>query len=376
MTPRVIRLVRRQRKRGSRSRIPPQDAIPRLRRNRQARFGHHPRGKSLPPKRRAASSRQLTARRSTTRVAPFARTASIVLKAWLIPIAFCLLGCHAGPSEIVVSGPTMGTTYTVRIVSPHRSLTSYELRRLVEDELRAVDESMSGYREDSEISRFNATASTDWFDVSRELVRVLEVALEVGAESRGAFDVTVAPLVQLWGFGPDGNKAEATPTEREIADVRHSIGIEKLRVREEPPALRKTDSSIRVDLNGIAPGYAVDRIAARLDALELRRYMVDIGGEIRVRGRNKKNESWRIAVERPELAAGEVFAVLRLEDEAVATSGEYRNFVFRDGKRYSHTVDPRTGAPIAHSLESVVVVHPQAIYADAWATAYNVLGPN
>src|SRR5690606_35834575 len=241
---------------------------------------------------------------------------------------------------------------------------------------RAVDTSMSGYREDSEVSRFNATPSTDWFGVSRELVRVIETALEVGVESRGAFDVTVAPLVQLWGFGPSGGKAAAPPTESEIAVVRETIGSKKLHVREEPPAIRKMDSSIRIDLNGIAPGYAVDRIADRLDALELTRYMVDIGGEIRVRGQNKKNESWRIAVERPELAAGEVFAVLRLEDEAVATSGEYRNFVFRDGKRYSHTVDPRTGAPIAHSLESVVVVHPQAIYADAWATAYNVLGPN
>lgn len=287
---------------------------------------------------------------------------------------FLLSGCHADRSEIVLSGPTMGTTYTVRIVSPGE-ISAHDVRVLIEQELSVVDATMSGYREDSELSRFNASGSTAWFEVSESLATVVKAALEVRAESGGAFDVTIAPLVDLWGFGPSGNEGASLPTEAELAAVRESVNGTRLHARESPPALRKDAAEIEIDLNGIAPGYAVDRIAARLDALALKHYMVDVGGEIRVRGRNKEGELWRIAVERPRDRDRQAFAALRLDGESVATSGEYRHFVLRDGQRYSHTIDPRTGSPIRHSLASVVVVHPRAMYADAWATAYNVLGP-
>lgn len=274
-----------------------------------------------------------------------------------------------------MSGPTMGTTYTVSIVAPPRELTAHAVRVLVEEELRAVDASMSGYREDSEVSRFNATGSTEWFGVSRPLAHVVDAALEVRDEAKGAFDITVAPLVRAWGFGPHEGESARLPSEGQIAALREALKGERLHTRDDPPALRKADAAIQIDLNGIAPGYAVDRIAARLDALALRHYMVDVGGEIRVRGRNKAREPWRIAVERPDGASRQPFTVLLLRDKAVATSGEYRHFRVINGRRYSHTIDPRSGSPIMHAAASVVVVHEEAMYADAWATAYNVLGP-
>lgn len=350
------------------------------------RLGHRLRrdsclGRSGPrwkvPATNRSANRLLTVARDAARVAAsrlHAPVAPLKFHTLAIVFVFLLSGCNDSRPEIVLSGPTMGTTYTVRIVSPG-DLSPHDARILIEQELSAVDASMSGYREDSELSRFNASDSTDWFAVSKPFADVVEAALEVGVESGGAFDVAVAPLVRLWGFGPSEKEGAPLPTEQELAAVGNLVNGARLHVREAPSALRKEAAAMQIDLNGIAPGYAVDRIAGRLDALALKNYMIDVGGEIRVRGRNKEGERWRIAVERPRDADRQAFAVLQLDGESVATSGEYRHFVIRDGKRYSHTIDPRTGAPIRHSLASVVVVHPQAMYADAWATAYNVLGP-
>ena len=295
----------------------------------------------------------------------------------LVPLAFTalLFGCHSEPSEIALSGPTMGTTYTVSIVAPPEGLTAHAVRVLVEAELQAVDESMSGYREDSEVSRFNATGSTEWVDASPALVHVVDAALEVCDRSAGAFDITVAALVQAWGFGPQESVSAELPSEAQITRLRQAVNGPRLETRMELPALRKLDATIRIDLNGIAPGYAVDKIASRLDALAVRNYLVDVGGEIRVRGRNREGARWRIALEQPEPANRQPFTVLRLTDTAIATSGEYRHFRIMNGRRYTHTIDPRTGSPITRTSGSVVVIHEEAMYADAWATAFNVLGP-
>jgi FAD:protein FMN transferase len=269
----------------------------------------------------------------------------------------------------------MGTTYTVKIVSPPAGVTGYSVRSLIEQELARIDRAMSGYREDSEISRFNASQSTDWFEVSAELAQVVAGALHVSEQSNGAFDVTVAPLVRLWGFGSSDKPPATLPDDATIAELRSAVGYHKIHARVSPAALKKDATFISVDLNGIAPGFAVDQIAARFDALAIVNYMIDIGGEIRVRGVNAQGELWRIAVENPADTQALPMAVLGLKDISVATSGEYRHYYDRDGKRYSHTIDPRTGRPVSHALAAVVVVHPESMYADAFATAYNVLGP-
>jgi thiamine biosynthesis lipoprotein len=211
--------------------------------------------------------------------------------------------------------------------------------------------------------------------VSADLAFVVQAALDVSEASDGAFDVTVTPLVQAWGFGAANTAPADLPDEATLRRLSGQIGYRKLQVRQTPAALRKGQPELTIDLNGIAPGFAVDRIAGGFDALGLQSYMIDIGGEIRVRGRNAAGEKWRIAVEEPLDAEDRTpFAILELDELAVATSGEYRHYYARDGKRYSHTIDPRSGRPIEHDLASVAVVHREAMYADAWATAFNVLG--
>ena len=233
---------------------------------------------------------------------------------------------------------------------------------------------MSGYRADSEVTRFNASTSTQWHDVSAELAAVVQAALDISEKSGGAFDITVAPLVAAWGFGPGGRPQEL-PSAEQIARIGASVGFRKLHVRPDPPALRKDVAELAIDLNGIAPGFAVDLLADRLLALRVENFMIDIGGEIRARGRNARGEPWHIAIEHPVDTQRTPYAGVRLDGASVSTSGEYRDYYERDGRRYSHTIDPRTARPLDRAPGSVVVVAASTALADGWATALNVLGP-
>lgn len=267
----------------------------------------------------------------------------------------------------------MGTTYSIKVAAPPADIDAHAVRSAVDQVLDRIDRSMSGYRPDSEVSRFNAATSTDWFEVSADLAIVVDHALQVSRESAGAFDVTVGPLVAAWGFGKGGEPIDL-PDNAQLAGLRARTGYQKLEVRLQPPALRKSEASLQVDLNGIAPGYAVDLIAERFRSMHLGHFMIDLGGEVRAQGRNGRGEAWRIAVEQPVDAEPEPYAVVTLDNASVTTSGEYRHYFDRDGRRYSHTIDPRTGRPVEHSLASVVVVGATAMDVDAWATAFNVLG--
>lgn len=269
----------------------------------------------------------------------------------------------------------MGTTWSVQIVAPPPTLDIAELRGDIARLLDDVNGLMSTYRDDSQLSRFNAAASTDWVSVSQELAAVVAEAHAVSAATGGAFDVTIGPLVNLWGFGPEV-KADQLPGPSEIAAALSRTGYRFLDVRLDPPALRKTRSDLYVDLSAIAKGYGVDRIAALLRDRGLADALVDIGGELRGLGTNARAEPWRIAVERPEAGARRVFRVVPLRGLGMATSGDYRNFFELDGVRYSHTIDPKTGRPVEHRLASVTVLGESAMSADAWATALLVLGPD
>lgn len=267
----------------------------------------------------------------------------------------------------------MGTTYAIKIVEPPADTDRRALQATVDRVLQDIDRQMSGYREDSELSQFNRSASTEWFSVSPDVVKAVAVAARVSELSQGALDVTVAPLVNLWGMGTGGELRDI-PDASQIAQVRADVGYQRLEFRFDPAALRKERPHLAIDLNAVAPGYAVDLIAERLSAIGVANFMIDIGGEVRARGRNAQGEAWRIAVEKPIDGEPEPYAIVKLDDIAVTTSGEYRHYVMRDGHRYSHTIDPRTGHPVQHRLASVVVVMPTAVDADAWATALNVLG--
>ena len=273
----------------------------------------------------------------------------------------------------VLTGQTMGTAFTVKIVVPSESGVSQdEVETVIRAAVDAVDSAMSTYQDDSELSRFNRHG-TGPFDVSESMIEVVSEAQRVAELSAGAFDITVGPLVDAWGFGPD--PVADPPAAETIAALLASGGFDKIDVDPERGTLVKADEAIRCDLSAIAKGYAVDRVARELVRLELTDFMVEIGGEVRASGRKTVSEAWRIGIERPEAGPGGLWSAVTLVDTAMATSGDYRNYYERDGVRISHTIDPRTGHPITHKLASVSVIHPSCMTADALATALSVLGP-
>lgn len=291
--------------------------------------------------------------------------------------ALVLTGCgpaDSGTDVLVLTGRTMGTSYTVKAAAVPETVDAGTLQTEVDALLEGVNEAMSTYRPDSELSRFNAWRGTDWFSVSPQTAAVVAEALRLADLTAGALDVTVGPLVELWGFGPSP-RADALPTESEIRQALGRVGIAHLEVRERPPALRKALAVLSVDLSAIAKGYAVDLVADHLAAAGIQRYLVEVGGEMRARGLNQDGVGWRVAVETPTPLGRSVQRVIQPGDRGVATSGDYRNFFEVDGRRYSHTLDPGTGRPVAHDLASVTVVHPSAMVADGLATAIVVLGP-
>jgi FAD:protein FMN transferase len=288
-------------------------------------------------------------------------------------LGFFLSGCarEAVPSQL--TGASMGTTWHVSYIVPAPGPSPEQLQRGIEEQLERVNSSMSTYRTDSEISRFNAGAPQTWFRSSEDFFHVLSTGLDVGRQSEGAFDVTVAPLVNLWGFGPEGG-IEEPPTENTIAQLRAQVGQAYLRLNRETFSVMKM-RDLSLDFSSLAEGHGVDRVAQWLLQQGVQRFMVEMGGEIRLSGLSGRGDSWRIAIEQPESTGRSVAATINVTDMAVSTSGDYRNYFEANGERYSHIIDPRTGYPVAHELVSVTMVHPSCMIADAWTTALMVLGP-
>lgn len=288
-----------------------------------------------------------------------------------------LTSCGEPQQQAVVhelSGVAMGTSFSVKIVASTIAPDTEVLQRQIEDTLAVIEQQMSTYIADSELSLFNARHRLDWFSVSAALCELVAEALAISAATNGAFDITVGPLVNLWGFGP-GGIVEQPPDADRIGLLMDRIGYTGLHADCSIPALRKDHPGLYVDLSAFAKGYGVDRLAALLDEKQISNYLVEIGGELRLRGRNAEGKRWAVAIETPARMARGVHAVARLTDVAVATSGDYRNYFEHDGNVYSHTIDPRTGYPIRHNAASVTVVATTAAHADAMATALLVLGP-
>lgn len=305
--------------------------------------------------------------------------ASPAISASLLGVAVVslLLGaCSDGDrlNQRELSGSSMGTTFSVKLIAAPAGLDEAALQRQIESRLAAIEQSMSTYISDSDLTLFNESRSTDWLETSAELCNAIAGAQSISRYTDGAFDVTVGPLVNLWGFGP-GEPVSKPPDGKAIDNVMRRVGYRHLQTDCAIPALRKTLPELYVDLSAYAKGYAVDEIAALLDERKLPNYLVEIGGELRVRGVNAGGRHWSIAVEKPMTAARSVQSIVDLTDTALATSGDYRNYFEHDGVRYSHTIDPETGAPVAHALASVTVVAETAAFADAIATALLVLGP-
>ena len=268
----------------------------------------------------------------------------------------------------------MGTFWRVSVIGVDEA-KAQALRAKVQAQLDADDRLLSTWKNDSALMRFNHAATTEPWPVSEAMADIVTLSLRIGAKTHGAMDITVGPLVNLWGFGPEPRR-DAAPSDTEIAQARERVGYWLLQAREQPPALKKERADLYVDLSAIAKGYGVDRLAALVEAAGIGNYLITIGGEIRAKGHNGQNQPWTIAIEKPVAGQRAVERLIRIGDHSVSTSGDYRNFFEQNGHHYSHILNPRTGRPTPRALASVTVISNQSMVADATATALMASGPD
>lgn len=273
-----------------------------------------------------------------------------------------------------IFGKTMGPiAYKVSIADHPESVSPTDLQERVSEVLENVNQLMSTYRPDSDVSRFNRSSSTEFQAVDPKTAAVVARAIEISKLTNGAFDITVGPAVNLWDFGPKNSNFEI-PTVSQTDAIKDTIGFQNLEVQLDPPAIRKSISDAEIDLSAIAKGYAVDQVAAALDNLGCRNFLVEVGGEVFTRGQRFSGGKWRIGVERPTDAGVSLSNIAEISNQAMATSGDYRNFHEVDGQRYSHTIDPQTCRPVKHTLASACIIFKDCMTADALATAIMVMG--
>ncbi len=289
-------------------------------------------------------------------------------------LAVFISACSQSPEEFVLRGQTMGTNYNITVVNSAPGLNAEALRTLIEETLADVNADFSNWDPGSEVSRFNAQQTLDDIPISPEFLDLMTLANTIHEQSGGKFDLTLAPLVDLWGFGPDGRVVKA-PEEDEIAAAKTLVGQRRvLSLNKEQSSLRKTVATASVNLAGIAKGSGIDAVAARLSDAGAQDFIVEIGGDLYATGQTVRATPWQIGVERPEIGAQRVEEIVSVSGLGMATSGDYRNYFAQDGVRFSHIIDSETGAPITHATASVTVLAGSAAEADGWATALLALG--
>ncbi|WP_420909417.1 FAD:protein FMN transferase [Achromobacter insolitus] len=272
-------------------------------------------------------------------------------------------------ASAALAGATMGTTWSARLALP-RGRTEAEARHAIQAALDEVVAQMSTWEPDSDITRYNR-AATGWQTLPAGFFHVLSHALALAEDSGGAYDPTVGPLVNAWGFGPH-QRAFEPPSPSAIEAARTRCGWRRVQLDAQHQAALQPGGAY-LDLSSIAKGYGVDRAAMALDALGITQYLVEVGGELRARGKRPDGQPWRVAIEVPDASDDHALA-LPLRDHSIATSGDYRRHAGNGDERYAHTIDPRTGLPVRNNLASVTVLHPGCMQADALATALTVLG--
>lgn len=295
----------------------------------------------------------------------------LMLTTLLVALSGCFPSNKSDKAEILLQGRTMGTTYNIKVVSTLEKVKSIKLQQQIDEALKQVNQEMSTYIPSSEISQFNQSKSTEAMDISDGFARVLAESLRLGEISQGKLDITVGPLVNLWGFGPE-YRPESTPSDELIAKTKSQIGLENLSLTGNK--LTKTKPDLAIDLSTIAKGYGVDVVAELIEANGFSNYLVEIGGELRLKGVKSTGELWVVAIEKPITTERSVQQFIVPKDNAMATSGDYRNYFEADGIRFSHIIDPDTGKPIKHNLVSVTVIHPSSMTADGLSTLLMVLG--
>lgn len=297
-------------------------------------------------------------------------------KSWIMPLLtvvalFFISACRENPPPLhTLRGQTMGTYWQVSIAE--KTVDTAQLQAGIEKTLQAVNQSMSTYIPDSELMRWNTQTSSAPQAISPELRYVIAKALQISAETEGLYDVTVAPLVNLWGFGPQ--KVQAAPTQAAIEEVLSYVGYQRVQLT--PAGLAKNHPQTQIDLSSIAKGYGVDKVAEYLQQQKVQNFIIDIGGEVRMQG-SRYGQAWRIGVELPQNSAQrEIDSVIEVKGRqlSMATSGNYRNFLDLNGVHAVHTINPITGQGAQSRLLSVTVLHEDCMIADAYATALMALG--
>ena len=301
---------------------------------------------------------------------------SKLLARWMVVM---LLGTFSAglayANELVLTGTTMGTTYHIKVVA-RPGVDGKALKKRIDRRLEQINKSMSTFQPDSEISRFNRLQSVDTeFEISTDFLTVMLAADAVYGLTDGAWDGTVNPLVNLWGFGRSG-RIEKVPTPRAVSEALENVGFDQIEISAKG-FLRKRRAGVTVDLASIAKGYGVDQVAQVIESADMKNYLVEIGGEVYASGLRPDGEKWRIGINQPVKngAANAVYKALEMENQAMATSGDYRNFEVIQGRAYSHVIDPHTGYPANHGVVSASVVAPNCTLADGLATAMMVMGP-
>lgn len=282
-----------------------------------------------------------------------------------------LSGCGNGDSLERFDGPTMGSRYSIQYVRHSSALGPKAVQAEVENILAEVDRQFSTYRSDSDIERFNDLPANRCQKMPASILKLVRVAEQLSEQSEGSYDLTVEPLLNLWGFGPQARE-EKVPTAQALAEVRQRVGYQHLHIDRDQLC---KDAAVEVDFNSIAAGYAVDTIAARLEELGIHNYLAEATGELKAAGKKLDGSPWRIALEEPRDDQQVAERVIAVDGYGVSTSGDYRNYFEQDGRRYSHTFDARTGAPVSHTLASVTVIYPSALMADGLSTLLLILGP-
>ena len=274
-----------------------------------------------------------------------------------------------------ITGNTMGTYYFIEVIDVPVALKIKNIELEIKKTLKKANKILSNWDKDSEISIINKTNKTTAIKISDELNEVFKTAKEINAKSNGFFDLTLDPIIELWGFGYKSKQMQVIPKDNQIKNILSLIGQKSfLKMNFDNNELIKKNKDIMINLSSIGKGYGIDLIGKKLDQLGINNYIINIGGDILTKGYNSKKENWVIGIENPNLKEKLIKEIVNLTNKGLATSGDYKNFFTKDGKRYSHIINPKTGKPIKHSTKSVTVIHENSMKADGWATAFLALG--
>lgn len=301
------------------------------------------------------------------------RMPAFVLALLFLAVGY-LSGCDKAMPGMQLAGMQGTAMWHVTISDPPAGQDAATVSAGLSDAFARSGRVLATWDQNSEISHFNAYQGSDWFAVSPQLAQAVDIALKLGKQSGGLYDITIRPLVELWGFGSADEAKDVIPDQVAIDAARAKVGYQKLQVRLDPPALRKERPDLHVELASLADGFAADQGGLYLESLGIHNYMVEIAGEIRTRGLSPREDDWRIAIEKPLDTGRAIQQGIRLENAGLATSGDYRSFFMHDGKRYSHTINPLTGYPVQHKLASVSVLAETGTLADAYATLLMAMG--